>query len=180
MGKLKNPHPVKLVTGIIASSQSLFNQAEKQLVKAFGSLDYKSRLIDFDCTPYYAKDTGRDLFRVFLSFDKLVDPARLASIKITTNKMELSLARSMRAKLKRPVNIAPGYITAAKLILASTKNYSHRIYLDKGIYAEITLCFRKKRFIPCDCAYPDYRTDEYISIFTRIRDNFMRQRESKK
>ncbi len=180
MGTLKKPHPVKLITGIISSSQSLFNQAEKQLVKAFGRLDYKSGMIDFDCTPYYAKYTGRDLFRVFLSFDKLVDPARLASIKIKTNNMEARLARSMKGKLKRPVNIDPGYITAAKLVLASTKDYSHRIYIDQGIYAEITLSFRKKRFMPCDYTYPDYRTDEYISIFTRIRDNFMHQRESKK
>ena len=176
MGEIKKPHPVKLVIGVIASSQVLFNHTEKQLVKAFGSFDYKSKNIGFDCTQYYAKDMGIALFRVFLSFSKLLDPARLAPIKLITNKMEARLARFAGGKFKRPVNIDPGYITAAKLILVSTKDYSHRIYLDKGIYAEATLCFRNKRFIPSDCAYPDYRTDEYIDIFTHIRDIFMRQR----
>ena len=179
MGIAQRPRPVKLITGIITSSQAFFNHTEKLLVKAFGRLDYKSRNIDFNCTEYYAKDMGTGLFRVFLSFDMLIDPARLAPVKLIANKIEERLARLTRDTLKRPVNIDPGYITAAKLILASTKDYSHRIYLDKGIYAETTLIYRDKRFASCDWAYSDYRTDECIGIFTEIRDIFMRQIGSK-
>ena len=118
---------------------------------------------------------GRGLFRVFLSFEKLIDPAGLVDAKLITNMIEDRLADSTQSPRKRPVNIDPGYITAAKLVLASTKDYSHRIYLDKGIYAEITLSYRNKQFMPCDWTYPDYRTGEYIDIFTKIREIFMRQ-----
>jgi len=175
MGKVQRPHLVKLIIGIITSSQATYNQTEQILTKAFGNLDYKSRQVPFNCTQYYVKDLGTGLFRVFLSFDKLIDPVHLVRAKLIANKIEARLARLIRDKFSRPVNIDPGYITAAKLILASTKDYSHRIYLDKGIYAETTLIYRKRRFMPCDWAYPDYRSDEYMNIFTAIRGIFMRQ-----
>lgn len=175
MGKPEKPFPVKLVTGIISSSQELFEKCEKPLVRHFGEIDYKSKSMDFNFTNYYSEDMGSGLFRRFLSFKNLVDPSRLAAVKILANTLESRLARSSK-QAKRPINIDPGYITDAKLVLASTKDYSHRIYIGKNIYAEITLFYQKNTFHPNNWTYPDYRTDEYISIFNDIRAIFMKQR----
>ena len=175
MAIIKNPYPVKLIAGIITSSEEGFKHAERALRKAFGSIDYKSHQMVFNSTDYYNEEMGEGLKRTFLSFNKLIDPKALANIKIITNKIENSIARCIKA-VKRPVNIDPGYIDAAKLILASAKDYSHRIYLQKGIYAEIELFYCDGNFKAREWTYPDYRTREYIEIFNEIRKLFMEQR----
>jgi len=177
MGTAEHPCLVKLIAGFISSSEVFSNQAEEKLVEAFGGIDYRSKTIDFDFTKYYANEMGTVLKRYFLSFSKLIDPVRLAEIKIFTNEVEGGFAQRAPA-FKRSVNIDPGYITDAKLVLASTKDYSHRIYLSKGIYAETTLFYQKNTFQPLSWTYPDYRTDAYINIFNDIRDIFMGQRET--
>lgn len=178
MGMPEKPSAVKLIAGIIASSNMIFDKAEKFLAKAFGKVDYKSPCIDFDYTDYYSRDMGEGLSRVFLSFERLISPERLPVIKLFTNKIEARLAKGFKGELNRPANIDPGYITAAKLILASTKDYSHRVYLAKGIYAENTLYYRDKRFMPFDWTYPDYRTGEYRDVFAEIRKILMKQKEA--
>jgi hypothetical protein len=175
MGKTEKPSPVKLVTGIISSSQELFEKCEKPLVRHFGEIDYKSKSMDFNFTDYYSKDMGMGLSRRFWSFKNLIDPSRLGLVKIFTNTLEARFARASKVS-KRPINIDPGYITDAKLVLASTKDYSHRIYLGKNIYAEITLFYQKNTFHPNKWTYPDYRTDEYIAVFNDIRAIFMKHR----
>ena len=175
MGTILNPHPVKLISGVIASPTVLFSEVEKKLTKSFGPIDYISRIIDFDCTDYYTAEMGNDLKRRFFSFKKLIDPVKLSEIKLKTNKMELLFAKSTRAR-KRIVNIDPGYINDAKLVLASTKDYNHRLYIANGIYQEITLTFQSSSFRPLDWTYPDYRTGDYIAIFNYIRELFMAQR----
>jgi hypothetical protein len=176
MGIVIKPHPVKLITGIIIQSGSLLNDAEKVLARVFGSIDYRSRILDFDYTDYYTKTMGTGLKRVFLSFSRLIDPSKIAAIKVTTNAMEKRFLKGSRG-IERLINIDPGYITEAKLVLASTKDYSHRIYLSKGIYAETTLWYMKNTFKPCSWTYPDYATDDYIDIFNEIRGIFMKQRK---
>lgn len=175
MGSILNPHPVKLISGAITSSPVLFSEIEKKLTKSFGPIDYRSRIIDFDSTDYYTAEMGKDLKRRFFSFKKLIDPEKLSEIKLKTNKMELLFAKSAKIR-KRIVNIDPGYINDAKLVLASTKDYNHRLYTAKGIYQEITLTFQSSSFRPFDWTYPDYRTDDYIAIFNHIRELFMAQR----
>jgi hypothetical protein len=175
MGKAEKPCSVKLIAGIISSSEIFSNQAEKKLTRAFGSIDYRSRIIDFNFTCYYTGEMGTALKRYFLSFSRLISPERLSEIKIFTNALETGLAKKTRT-LNRPVNIDPGYVTDAKLVLASTKDYSHRIYLARGIYAETTLFYQKNTFRPYSWTYPDYKTVDYIDIFNEIRGIFMRQR----
>ena len=70
----------------------------------------------------------------------------------------------------RPLNLDPGYITPAKLVLASTKDHAHRIYLRDGIYAEVTLSFRGRKWQPLEWTYPDYRRDDYQRFFTECRE----------
>jgi len=176
MGTIISVVPARLVSGIITSTDELFVKTERLLAKKFGPADYRSPIIPFDFTTYYEKDMGSGLKRQFLSFQRLIDPNQLVKIKRTTNTIENDLSR-YSSQIKRPVNIDPGYITDAKLVLASTKDYYHRIYLDRGVYAEVTLFFKRDSFQPLDWTYPDYRSDDYIKIFNEIRNIYMRQRE---
>ena len=177
MGTAARPHQVKLIAGVITSSEDIFNYTEELLRKAFGPTDYRSPTIDFDFTDYYKKDMGPGLKRRFISFEKLIDPASLANIKLITNKLEAIIAKKIKI-VKRPVNIDPGFVSEAKLVLASTKDYSHRIYLNKGIYAEITLYYKDNSFRGWSWTYPDYKTADYIRIFNEIRNIYMQRRQA--
>jgi hypothetical protein len=171
MGKINKVIPVKLICGIITSDENNFNIARKELSKKFGAIDYKSPISDFNLTDYYQKEMGPNLKRRFLSFSKLIIPAEIIKIKHLTNKLEVKYSKNG----KRLINIDPGYISASKLVLATTKDYFHRIYLDKGIFAEVTLYFRAGSFTPFDWTYPDYKSKNYIEAFNRIREIYMRQ-----
>ncbi|MCX5693413.1 MAG: DUF4416 family protein [Candidatus Omnitrophica bacterium] len=169
MSKAKKPKAVKLIIGMLAKSQKLFDKAEEFFIKDFGPIDYKSRVISFDYTDYYEKELGSPLKRNFISFKKLISPEKIAKIKLLTNSIEEKLS----ANKKRRINIDPGYVSDSKLILATTKDYFHRIYLNHGIYAEVTLKWRKGGFKPFEWTYPDYRSKEYISILNTIRNMHM-------
>jgi hypothetical protein len=166
MGKIQKTQPVKLICGFIFKQDDYLKKAKGLLFKKFGALDYESQILDFDYTDYYAKEFGQGLKRSFASFKRLILPSELSRIKLITNKIEDKISyRGLRL-----VNIDPGYLDLAKLVLASTKDFSHRIYLDCGIYAEITLTYQGKTFRPLDWTYPDYRSAEYIDIFNHIRE----------
>jgi len=165
MGKIAPAKPVKLIIGFIFQEKKSLAKARAALIRHFGSIDFESRAMPFTLTDYYREEFGSGLKRVFISFKKLIFPQQISGIKTLTNKMEKKLSDGN----KRLVNIDPGYLDSAKLILASTKDYVHRVYLGKGIYAEITLFFQNKTFCPWQWTYPDYRSSEYIAIFNRIR-----------
>ncbi|MFH1888912.1 MAG: DUF4416 family protein [Candidatus Omnitrophota bacterium] len=175
MGKLRKHYPVKLVIGFIFRDKKVFDKARGVLEKEFGRIDFESRALAFTFTDYYEAEFGTNLKRKFISFKDLARPQELARIKNRTNVIEKKLSR----KDKRLVNIDPGYLDMAKLVLASTKDYNHRIYLDKGIYAEITLTYRNKSFIPWEWTYADYKSAGYIGIFNRIRDIYAGQAKEK-
>lgn len=171
MGKIK-PHPkVKLIIGFIYKEEAVFNKAGLLLEKKFGKIDFQTNPIQFTYTAYYEKEFGANLKRAFASFDKLIQPEKLAKIKIFTNRIEEKLAHGSN----RAINIDPGYLDLAKLILASTKDFRHRIYIGDGIFAETTLFYQDKTFKPGELTYPDYRSAEYIATFNKIRDIYAGQ-----
>jgi hypothetical protein len=171
MGSSRDTHRVKLIIGLIYRDSQQYLSIKPFLLRAFGTIDFESREIPFNYTEYYKHEFGDGLTRRFVAFSRLISPAVLAAIKIRTNKLEQKKARQG----KRAVNIDPGYIDMAKLVLASTKDFCHRIYLDKGIFAEITLVYKKDSFTFWDWTYPDYRTKEYISVFNQIRRIYAQQ-----
>ncbi len=128
-------------------------------------MDFVSLPINFDHTDYYEAEMGKQLKRRFVSFLKLIPIEDLYRIKLYTNRLE---SRYLMAK-SRQINIDPGYVDLAKLVLATTKDYAHRIFLRKGIFAEVTLSFKGDSFCPNEWTYPDYCRDEYIRIFNQIR-----------
>jgi len=179
MGETKPPVPVKLITGILSSVIELFPEAEKVLQNKFGPIDQKTNLIPFAFTTYYNESMGTPIKRQFLSFQKLINPASIARIKIWTNQMEKRFAKKVgQSNIARPINFDPGYLNAAKLILASTKDYSHRIYLDGGIYAEVTLYYQNGTYRTSPWTYPDYQTKEYLDFFQSVRQTYLKQIKS--
>ncbi|MBS3765816.1 DUF4416 family protein [Candidatus Bipolaricaulota bacterium] len=178
MGKPSSPEPVKLFAGVLTGYPELVPEVEFRLSDRFGTIDEESPLISFDYTDYYRDEMGEGLQRKFFSFRDLIPPEELAEIKLETNEIELSLAKDSNADAERPVNIDPGYLGPSKLVLATTKNYSHRIYLERGIYAEVTLQYENGGFRPQPWTYPDYRSDEYLDFFQGLREEYLLQLES--
>ncbi len=165
MGIPKKPKPVRLFVGMITRHPELFTSATSILKKRFGKIYRESEIFPFEFTNYYTTEMGEGLLRKFVSFEKKISPDSLAKIKLYTNKIEKRFA----VNGKRQINIDPGIITPAQVVLASTKEFSHRIYLMAGIYAEVTLIFKKGRFEPLPWTYPDYRTQKYLSFFHSVR-----------
>ena len=180
MWDLKDPKPVKLIIGILAADRSCLHTAVEAVIDKFGRTDFTSNVWPFSETDYYKEQTGPRIFRQFVSFERLIDPDELAQIKLKTNKIERKLAKSLPVPLPRPVNLDPGIIEPSKLILATTKDYSHRIYIGRKIYAEVTLAFDKGRWRPFEYTYPDYRTPHYHEFFSRVRAGLMEQLKSQR
>ncbi|MDD5352279.1 MAG: DUF4416 family protein [Candidatus Omnitrophica bacterium] len=168
--------PVKLIISIFTQNNNLFEAIENVLSRKFGPIDFESGMLDFNQTDYYEKEFGADLKRKFISFKKLIKADDLWKIKTITNKLEKKFTKDN----KRQVNLDPGYITQANLILASTKDYSHRIYIKGGIYQELTLIFKEKTFWPLPWTYPDYQKKESIEIFIKIRNMLNSQLQANK
>jgi len=169
MGFLKDHAPVKLLIGMITASPELFQMVRPVLTARFGPIDFESPVYDWNHTDYYEDELGTELKRQFLFFKQALSPDALPKIKQFTNELEQRWIRKRDGTSLRKINIDPGYLAPSKLVLATTKDYSHRIYLGDGIYAEVTLVFRGKSFIPLDHTYPDFRSGEYIRLFNKAR-----------
>jgi len=169
MGKIHEPTPVKLFAGFIYADELVLRNAMNSLTARFGPVDVESEAIRFTFTEYYKKEMGEGLWRKYISFAKLISPDELSTIKHFTNDLEMKLAIKSTEAASRSINIDPGYMELSKVILASTKNFSHRIYLGNGIYAEVTLLFRDRRFIELEWTYPDYRNDFVKTCLLKAR-----------
>ncbi len=175
MGKIKEPEPVKLVMPMFGHDPTLFAQAIAELEKTFGPTDYVSEIIPFTFTHYYQAEFGADLLRQFASFERLIGQDELADVKVLTNELEYALGQDG----KRGLNLDPGYMSPGKFVLATTKNYSQRIYIGKGIFAEVTLYIRDGRFCTWPWTYSDYASKEYAQILGEIRALYMEQRKAR-
>ncbi|MFW6006187.1 MAG: DUF4416 family protein [Candidatus Bipolaricaulota bacterium] len=175
MGEPTEPKPVKLFTGLLTSRPEVLSSVEEDLRAEFGPIDLETELIPFDFTDYYRQEMGKGIKRKFVSFKDLIDPGDIADIKLNTNEAEEELSENLDVDLPRPINVDPGYVGLSKIVLATTKNYSHRIYLQDGIYAEVTLQYKDGAFRPLQWTYPDYRSDEYLEFFERVRTRYCEQ-----
>lgn len=175
MGKIYPLKKVKLIIGLISNDETLLNKIEAILEKRLNNrIDFKSETIDFTYTDYYNEEMGEGLKRRFLSFKRLVRPETIAKVKLLTNNIENKFC----VRGKRAVNIDPGYVDMAKLVLLSTKDYSHRVHIGKGIFAEVTLHYKDKHFNFWPWTYPDYKSEEYIEIFDKIREIYRETKEA--
>jgi len=173
MGQVQPPAPVLLVLAASSQYEEALEWARDRCAAEHGPIALVSNAFDFTETDYYAATMGSDLKKQFFSFERLVDPAALAEIKRQTNVWESEYAALGRHPELRPLNLDPGYLTPAKLVLASTKDHAHRIYLRDGIHAEVTLTYRQRHWQPMEWTYPDYRRADYRQFFTRCRERLL-------
>src|SRR3989339_1969948 len=171
MSAPQRPQEVKLVASIFSGDVGIIGAVVKALSEKYGTADYISAPLSFSYTDYYEKEFGGSLIRRFVAFERLVEPESLPDGKLWTNALESGYA----AAGKRRVNIDPGYLAGAHLVLATGKGYSHRPYLREGIYADLTLIYQKGAFQILPWTYPDYATGEMIGILTRIREKYLLQ-----
>jgi hypothetical protein len=176
MARPRPAGPVKLFAGLLSGDPDLLRRARQLLARRFGPVDIESELWPFDQTDYYREEMGPDLKRRFLSFENLIRPDRLPDLKLETNGLELEIAdQCLLPDTSRPVNIDPGYLDLTKLVLATTKDRGHRIYLGRGIYAEVTLQYVQGGWQTLPWTYPDYTRPEYHAFFAQMRQRFRQQ-----
>ena len=175
MWELHDPKPVKLIIGILAADETSLAAAVKAISKSFGVIDLTSDVWPFTQTDYYKDELGPNALRQFVSLENLIDPGKLAQIKHDTNSLEQQLADSLKLSLPRPVNLDPGFIEPSKLILASTKNFSHRIYIGNKMFAEVTLMYEKGNWRHFEYTFPDYRQSCYQDFLSKVRTRLLEQ-----
>jgi hypothetical protein len=161
--------------GLILAREAPIMAVRRQLEATYGRIDRETVLLPFVATHFYEREMGPALQRLFWSFEALIAADTLTGIKHQTNAMERTYALAAGQSWRRQVNLDPGYVDLAKLVLATTKDRQHRLYLGRGIYAEVTLRFTGGRFVPWEWTYPDYRTPEYLTFFDAVRRRYRQQ-----
>ncbi|MBF0201605.1 MAG: DUF4416 family protein [Desulfamplus sp.] len=168
MSTIKPPDPAKLVISLLMNSRSVFDEVVPFLEAEFGTLDMVAPWFDFNYTDYYFREMGSPLFRRLITFKGLIAQDDLVRIKLAANILEKKWERGGR----RSLNIDPGYLLLSRFILATGKDYSHRIYLGSGIYGDLTLIYKKGRFHTLEWTYPDYGSKDIQDILLKIREDY--------
>lgn len=169
MSRPKAPDPAKLVVSVFMKDKALLGQIFEPLETVAGPLDMMSKWLDFDFTDYYYREMGQPLFRKILAFRPLIDQEALAGIKLATNAIEQACLEDGN----RRVNIDPGYLLPSRFILATGKDYSHRIYIGKQIYADLTLMVTTQGFKTLEWTYPDYASPQVLAFLGQVREKYL-------
>jgi len=160
--------PAKLIIGLFMQRKGLFKPAAQELIEKFGDADIISPWFSFDYTDYYKPEMGAPLYRRVLSFKKNIRQSSLSKIKIITNNLELKYSENGR----RRINIDPGYMLLERFVLATGKNYSHRIYIGMGVYADLTLIYQGGGYRKLAWTYPDYAAPDMIMFLELVRKKY--------
>ena len=169
MGVVADPPPAMLLVAAFSRHQAALDWARRRIEQAWGNVALQSPAFDFTETAYYEAEMGQGLRKQFFLLDGDFDPAELVEKKLTANDWEAEYAATAGHAEQRPLNIDPGYITLGKLVLASTKNFVHRVYQGRGIYAEVTLFYKHNHWHHHDFTFPDYRRADYHQFFSQCR-----------
>jgi hypothetical protein len=170
VGTIRPLVPVQFFASIIFGGSGVPSGVEGELSCVVGPIGEKTEPAPFSQSDYYCPEMGEGLQRYFVLFEPLSDRERLANIKGETNEMEQASAVGTR----RAVNVDPGYMALEHVVLATTKGYAHRIYLGKGIFADLTLLYENGSYRALRWTYPDYGGDELIGLFNRWRERYKR------
>ena len=170
---IEKPEPVKLFCAVLYSDENDFRSAADQLTTAFGTIDFESEPIPFDHTDFYEKEMGAGLKRKFIAFEELKGPQILIEAKLTATEIETTLERTDGG---RSVNIDPGTLDYLKVVLASFKYQGQKIFLGKGVWADLTMYYRKGGWALFEWTFPDFKTGRYDKILLDIRSLYKKQR----
>ena len=168
MGKIRPPSPVRFFASLIFGAAGVPSGVEEELRRLVGPIEERTVPAPFSQSSYYCPEMGQGLQRYFVLFEPLSDRQRLGEIKGETNRIEQATAHLGR----RAINVDPGYMALEHVVLATTKGYSHRIYLGEGIFADLTLLYENGTYRPLQWTYPDYGGDELIGLFNRWRERY--------
>jgi len=171
MARRQTPPPGRLVVSIIYSSIDALADALKLLERQFGRVQYETIETTYSATTY-AEEMGDSLQRRFFSFEKPVERDRLPQIKTACQKIEKQFGDHVDDFTFRTVNLDPGILTPDNLVMASTREYNHRIYLSDGVFADLVLVFAKGRFVRMPWTISDFYHGEAIEFFLRVRASF--------
>ena len=161
------PSRAILFCGLLLNGRASETDVAETLAQEFGRIILKSETFIFTETDYYETEMGERLTRYFVGFDRFIDKERIVDIKLRTIDIE---RKKFSEGDRRNANIDPGYLTSAKVILPTTKNFQHRIYMRDGIFTEVTLRYRRNSFGTWEWTYPDYLRPESIRFFNRLRE----------
>ncbi len=178
MGDIFSPIPVLLITAAFSRYETALDWGLDRMQGDWGPAALVSPRFEFVETNYYEPTMGPEIKKCFWAFERLIDPGKLSDLKLLSNEREQEYAALGGHSEPRPLNLDPGYITQAKLVLASTKDHAHRIYLSQGIFAEVTLFYKHRRWQHHEWTFPDYRRADYQTFFTRCREFLRNQRPS--
>jgi len=170
MGQVAAHSPALLILAAFSRHEAALRWAGDRAIEAFGPVALRSEVFAFTETDYYRAAMGPDLLKTFFCFERPFDPAGLPAVKLRTNEWEEEYARESGHAEQRPLNLDPGYLTLAKLVLASTKDHSHRLYLGEGIYGEVTLHYQGDAWQSSRWTYADYRRADYQDFLTQCRE----------
>lgn len=174
MALVRGPEMARFLVGILASGPREARAGADALERAFGPAERGSRVFPFDNTGYYIDELGPRPLRAFLAFPGPFPTEELAARKLAANALERELALALGGPSPRPVNLDPGYVTGAKLVLASAKNFAHRVHLRDGIYAEVTLQYRHGSWRSFPWTFPDYASGRYDAFLCGLRESCIR------
>ncbi len=161
-----------MLISFLCSREDDFAWAFREAEGQYGPVDFVSEPLPFRFTDYYEGEMGKDLWRRMVSFEPLVSPEQAVPIKLWTNRLE---NQRVDDRGGRRVNLDPGYLAAAKFVLVTGKDYSHRLYLGEGIYGEVTLIFQKGGFSSLPWTYPDYASEPLLGIINLLRKRYLWQ-----
>lgn len=176
MGQIVTHRPVLLIVAAFSRYYEALEWGRERAVREWGPIVLESERFVHDETKFYEPTMGTGLVKTFFAFETLIEPAQLPSIKLLSNGWEDEYKLASDWPESRPLNLDPGYITEAKLVLATTKDRDHRVYLDRGIFAEVTLHFQRGAWQSRPWTYPDYQRADYHQFFLACRD-YLRKRE---
>ena len=169
MSEPQSPRPAKLIISLLMKDKGILSSLAKDLEELFGPFDILSAWLPFEYTSYYEPEMGGPLFRRLVVFKKLIKQSSLADIKLKTNDLETALSSDR----KRSVNIDPGYLLLERFVLATGKNFTHRIYIGRKIYADLTLIYQKGGFKTLPWTYPDYSDDTMLAFLEKVRMKYI-------
>ena len=179
MGLIRSIEPVTPLVALLYGNEDHYEPLRAKLSELFGPVELESPVYAFTFTKYYEGAMGPGLKRRLLTFEWESNPETLADWKRATNDLEEHFIEERRVGPQRPVNIDPGYITGGKLILASTKDFAHRIYLRDGIFAELTMYFQDGEWRSHNFTFPDFKSGVYSGFLCQAREAHLKKAHAK-
>lgn len=171
MAETKLPQPVKFFIAALFSKSEVLSDALVIVKGLWGDLDFQSNDYPFDVTDYYVSEMGEGIYRRIFTLEKLYSPTLLVEMKLKCNSIENDLAY----ELKRSVNLDAGYLDHNKIVLASAKEAGQKVYLDKGIYADLAGRYKAGKYQSFEWSFPDFKDGRYDNDLLLIRKKYLKQ-----